>query len=260
VDVRRHNQLAWDAKVRQKDQWTCPVDEETIDQARQGQWQILLTPTRPVPQFWLGDVTGLTILCLASGGGQQAPILAAVGANVTVLDNSPLQLKQDRRVAQTHRLSLKLIEGDMTDLSMFDKETFDLIIHPLSNCFVPDVRPVWSETFRIVRPGGTLLSGFCNPVRYIFDYEFERRGELKVRHSLPYSDLTSLSEVERKQLIADGQPLEFGHTLEDQIGGQLDAGFLLTGFFEDRYGSERNDPISNVMATFVATRVIKPKL
>lgn len=221
--------------------------------------EILVTPTRPVPRTWLGDVRGLKALCLASGGGQQAPILAAAGASVTVLDNSPLQLEQDHRVAETHRLSLRLIEGDMADLSRFDTETFDLIIHPVSNCFVPDIRPVWSEAFRILRHGGTLLSGFCNPVRYVFDRDYEQKGELRVRYALPYSDLSSLEDEERKQLIVSGQPLEFGHTLEDQIGGQLDAGFLLSGFFEDRYRSEENDPLSKFMATFIATRAIKPK-
>jgi hypothetical protein len=51
---------------------------------------------------------------------------------------------------------------------------------------------------------------------------------------------------------------EFSHTLEDQIGGQLDVGFVLTGFFEDSYGQEVNDALTNYMPTFIATRAIKP--
>ena len=84
-------------------------------------------------------------------------------------------------------------------------------------------------------------------------------GQLQVRHSLPYSDLTSLSRADQERLILKTmRPLEFGHTLADQIGGQLDAGFLVSGFYEDRYGPSDQDPLSRHMDTFVATRSVKP--
>jgi len=203
-------------------------------------------------------MAGLEVLCLASGGGQQAPILAAAGARVTVLDNSPKQLAQDRTVAERHLLALTTIEGDMRDLSVFADGSFDLVFHPVSNCFVPQVRPVWSEAYRVLRQGGVLLAGFNNPVRYIFDEALYEEGELRVRHPLPYSDLTHLSEAERRALRTErGEPLDFGHTLEDQIGGQLDVGFVLTGFYEDRYAAEAEDRLSDYMATFIATRAVK---
>ncbi len=107
----------------------------------------------------------MDILCLASGGGQQAPILAAAGANVTVFDNSPAQLRQDALVAQREGLPLRTVQGDMRDLSAFGDDSFDLIFHPVSNIFVPEVRPVWRECYRVVRPGGVLLMGTLNPIR-----------------------------------------------------------------------------------------------
>ncbi len=67
-----------------------------------------------------------------------------------------------------------------------------------------------------------------------------------------------MSEGERQRYIEKGEPLEFGHTLEDQIGGQLDAGFVLTGFYEDVYSKEVNDALSNYMPIFIATRAIRP--
>ncbi len=96
MDVRSYNQHAWDRQVEQGNRWTVPVSPAVIAAARTGEWQIVLTPTRPVPRDWFPALAGLDVLCLASGGGQQAPILAAAGANVTVLDNSPRQLGQDR--------------------------------------------------------------------------------------------------------------------------------------------------------------------
>jgi len=197
----------------------------------------------------------LDVLCLASGGGQQGPILAAAGANVTVFDNSPRQLAQDRFVAERDSLELATIEGDMADLLMFPDESFGLIVHPVSNLFVPDVRPVWAEAFRVLRPGGALLAGFANPVIYLFDDELAERGTLQVKHSLPYSDLLSLSEEERQRYMDEGWPLEFGHTLEDQIGGQLEAGFVITGFYEDVHPGT---PLANYAPSFIATRALKP--
>jgi len=255
TDIRRYNAMAWDKAVERASRWTQPVSPEEIAAARAGAWSIVLTPTVPVPRAWFPRLDGAAVLCLASGGGQQAPILAAAGARVTVFDNSPQQLAQDRYVARRDTLDLVTVEGDMRDLSVFADGTFDLIVHPVSNVFVPDVRPVWREAFRVLRPGGALLAGFCNPVLYIFDQERLDEGELVVRHKIPYSDLTSLSDAERARYVDDMQPMEFGHTLEDQIGGQIDAGFLLAGFYEDIWpGTLLND----YLPTYIATRALKP--
>jgi SAM-dependent methyltransferase len=203
-------------------------------------------------------LAGLDVLCLASGGGQQGPILAAAGAKVTVLDNSPQQLDRDKSTAQRNGLALNTVEGDMAKLSMFESDKFDLIVHPVSNCFVPDVRPVWREAFRVLRPGGALLAGFVNPVQYVFDLDLYEKGELRICYSLPYSDLTSLTDERRQRRIDANEALEFGHTLEDQIGGQMEVGFVLKGFYEDRNGAWDNDLLSQYMPTFIATRAEKP--
>ena len=258
MDIRKHNRLAWDKEVERGNKWTVPVSEAVIDAAKQGQWKIILTPSKPVPRAWFPDLKGLDVLCLASGGGQQGPILAAVGAKVTVLDNSQKQLEQDRLVAERHALDITTVEGDMADLSMFSEHSFDLIIHPVSNCFVPDVRPVWVEAFRVLRSGGSLLSGFNNPARYLFDWELYEQGILQVKHALPYSDAVRLSEEEKRQCLEGGEFLEFSHTLEDQIGGQIDAGFLIAGLYEDADREEDNDALSKYMPVYVVTRAVKP--
>jgi len=255
MDIRDYNRAAWDKQVEGGNIWTLPVSSDVIADARHGRWEVLLTETKPVPREWFPDLKGLDVLCLASGGGQQAPILAAVGARVTVFDNSPKQLEQDRFVALRDSLELITIEGDMADLSAFDDESFDLIFHPCSNLFVADVRAVWKEAFRILRGGGSLLDGFLNPVLFLFDHRLTEQGVLQVRHKLPYSDLSSLTKEECRQFIEKGVPLEFSHTLEDQIGGQISAGFLIEGFYEDRH---RTHPAAQFTPTYIATRSIKP--
>jgi SAM-dependent methyltransferase len=251
MGVRDYNREAWDREVERGNEWTVPVDPDVIEAARQGRWEILLTETKPVPKDWFPDLQGANVLCLASGGRQQAPVLAAAGANVTVLDNSPGQLAQDRLVAEREGLDLRTVEGDMADLSLFAGESF----HPVSNLFAPEVRPVWVEAFRVLRRGGYLLAGFLNPAVYIFDLELvDSSGELRVRYALPYADATSKSEEDVARQIERGEPLEFSHTLEDQIGGQIEAGFAIVGFYEDHH---RDDPIAARMPTYIATRAIK---
>lgn len=257
MDIRAYNRKAWDQNVEQGEEWTVPVGAAVIQAARSGDWKIVLTPSRPIPNTWFPpDLHGLKILCLASGGGQQGPVLAAAGASVIVLDNSPKQLGQDRLVAQREGLQLQTVEGDMRDLSVFADEEFDLVINPVSNLFVPEVLPVWQEAYRVLRPGGALLAGFMNPVFYIFDRELlDEQGSLQVKYALPYSDLTSLKPAQLKKIMDAGWPLEFGHTLEDQIGGQLQAGFVITGMYEDR---DVRSALDDFLPVYIATRAVKP--
>ena len=254
--ILAYNRHAWDRQVERGNRWTVPVGPEEVARARRGDWSLVLTPTRAVPSDWFPPLPGLDVLCLAGGGGQQGPILAAAGANVTVFDNSPGQLTRDRLVADREGLTIETIQGDMADLSVFPESRFDLIFHPCSNAFVPDVLPVWREASRVLRPGGTLLAGFTNPVAYLFDEAALERGELRVAYTIPYSDLTSLAEEERRRFAERDEPLAFGHTLGDQIGGQLAAGLALTGSYED---IDPESVLGRHIPSYVATRAVKPR-
>ena len=258
MDIVAYNRAAWDREVENGNPWTVPVGAEAIAAARLGEWSVLLTPTRPVPRWWFPEMRGADVLCLASGGGQQGPIFAAVGASVTVLDNSPRQLAQDRAVAEREGLTIRTVQGQMADLSTFPNDSFDLVFHPVSNVFAPAVRPVWREAHRVLRSGGVLLAGFMNPDVYLFDPDLaEEQGLLEVRYTLPYCDLEDASPEVRRRYIENGEPLEFSHSLEDQIGGQTDAGFLIAGLYEDRRPPEANDVMSRHMPVCIATRAVK---
>src|SRR4051812_43488105 len=195
MDIVNYNKKAWDNYVDKKDRWTIPVSEQELENAKKGCWNIALTPTKPVPHNWFPDLKGLKILGLASGGGQQGPILATLGADVTIFDNSEKQLLQDKTLSDRLGLGIKTVQGDMSDLSVFQDNTFDLIFNPCSILFVDNVLPVWKECFRVVKPNGILLTGLINPISFQLDEE-----DLNLIYKKSFSDLHSLSTEKLKKL------------------------------------------------------------
>ena len=249
----KDNEKIWDERSANGDQWSLPVSKEETDKARCGDWKIVLTPSKPIPREWFPeDMNGKKILCLASGGGQQGPILAATGADVTVFDNSTGQLRKDILVAERDGLTIKTVQGNMQDLSMFESDSFDLIVHPWSNNYIDDVIPVWKECYRVLKKGGALLAGFGSPLEFIFDLEKFDKGELVLKHSIPYADMDHMDDPKVREIV-ESEGYCWGHTLEDQIQGQIAQGFVIAGFYEDYGCSMFND----YMKTSMATRAIK---
>ncbi len=251
MDLIKYNQNAWNGYVDKNDRWTIPVTEQEITNARNGEWDIVLTPKKPVPHNWFPNLKGLKVLGLACGGGQQGPILAALGADVTIFDNSDKQLQQDQTISEKFDLNIKTIQGDMRDLSVFADASFDLIFNPCSILFVDNVLPVWNSCYRVLKPNGILMTGLMNPLALQLDEE-----NMKIIYKQPYSDIHSLPKAKLEALKKDQEPLIFGHSLNDQIGGQLAVGFHLTHIFEDYWDVDNN--INDYFPAFMATRAVKP--
>jgi SAM-dependent methyltransferase len=230
-------------------EWGIPIDHETYVKATKGEWDVLLTPTKFVPHAWFADLKGKKVLGLASGGGQQMPIFAALGAKCTVLDYSPLQLESERMVAQREGYSIEIIRADMTKPLPFADETFDLIFHPVSNCYVEEVKPIYKECFRILKHGGVFLAGLENGINYLVNED-----ETMIVNTMPFNPLKN--EQQHKQLEEDDCGMQFSHTIEEQIGGQLEAGFILTHLYDDTNVEGRLHEMG--IETYIATRAIKP--
>ncbi len=243
------NAATIDRWVEEGWEWGVPISHEAYLDALDGRWELYLTPTKPLPRDWLGDVEGKRVLGLAAGGGQQMPILAALGAECTVLDYSRRQLESEALVSRREGYEIRIVRADMTKPLPFADGAFDLILHPVSNCYVAEVEPIWRECFRVLAPGGVLLAGLDNGMNFLFDEK-----ETTLTYSLPFDPLRD--EGLRRELEASGDGMQFSHTAEEQIGGQLAAGFLLTGIYEDYNGS--GNLHDHRVPTFWATRAVKP--
>ena len=229
-------------------EWGVPIDRETFARAKKGEWDVLLTPTKSVPHAWFGELRGRKVLGLAAGGGQQMPIFAALGAECTVLDYSPRQLESERLVSEREGYAIEIVRADMTKPLPFADGSFELIFHPVSNCYVREVEPIWRECFRVLRPGGVLLAGMDHYVNYIVNDD-----ETEIVNALPFDPLTNAEQ--RRQLEETDSGMQFSHTLTEQLGGQLAAGFTLTDLYEDTNGEGRLHEMH--IPTFIATRAVK---
>lgn len=178
------------------------------------------------------------------------PIFTALGAECTVLDYSQEQLNKEKLVAQREGYHITMVRADMTKPLPFADGSFDLIFHPVSNCYVREVRPIWKECFRVLKKGGILLAGFDNGFNYLFTGD----DETTIHYALPFDPLQNQEQY--KDCVEHDDGFQFSHTIEEQIGGQLEAGFLLQGIYQDTNGTgflhEMNVP------TFYATKAIKP--
>lgn len=237
-----------DRWVEQGWQWGIPIDSPTYRSALLGEWSLLLTPTKPVPRTWFPPLEGVRVLGLASGGGQQMPIFAARGALCTLLEYSQRQIQSDRMVAEREGYDLEVVHADMSKPLPFDDGRFDLIFHPVSNCYIEEVEPLWRECHRILRPGGLLMAGLDNGVNFIVSTD-----ERTIIHRLPFNPVKDPALL--RVLEEEDSGIQFSHTLEEQIRGQIKAGFHLVDLYEDTNGSGYLHEMG--VPTFWATLAVK---
>jgi SAM-dependent methyltransferase len=210
-----HNKAAWDRLAQTQDRLAKPARD--VD---------FVNPLKSVDgPGWLGDsIAGKRTLCLAAGGGRQGPIYAAAGGIVTVVDISPAMLELDRKVAAERKLKLKTVEASMDDLSMLADASFDIVIHPVSTCYVPDIGLVFAEVARVLVGGGIYISQHKQPVSLQADAQ-SKSGEYKIRHA--YYSKAPLPQSPTPNLVREQGTMEYVHRWEEILGGMCRASMVI---------------------------------
>ena len=237
------------------------ITPEDFAKAKKGNWSA--SDYFIVPKKWFlpyidlshSRFDGTKILGLASGGGQQMPVLVASGAYCTVMDYSDAQLMREKAVSEREGYAINIVRGDITKRFPFDNNSFDIIYHAVANHFIEDIHPVWKECYRVLKPGGVLIAEMMSPVCYLFDPE-DDATDLVVANKLPHNPLKDRELYEKIMSWGDDEGLEFSHSLEEQIGGQLKAGFMLTDIKESEI---EGSILSKYYPEFLSTRAVKPK-
>ena len=244
LEYVRKNRETIDGWCKEGWKWSVPISHQEFTQAKSGDCRLYVTPTKPVPSGWLMSIKGANVLGLAAGGGQQGPLLTALGAKVTIMDFSQEQLSRERQVQRREGYEIRIVESDMTKRFPFEDREFDFILHPVSNVYVKEVLPVWKECNRVLKLGGYLIAGLDNGINYIVD-----ENEEKIVSSLPFDPLAN--ESHRHACMKENAGYQFSHGIEEQIGGQLKCGFTLLDVYADTNGEGRLDKMG--IPTFCAT-------
>lgn len=229
------NARAWNRLAREGSALATPAPDDAFDDPRR--W---LGGGGPRGQAWIPPrLDGLRVLCLAAGGGRHAPVYAAAGAEVTVVDLSAAMLELDRRVADERRLSIMTIQASMDDLSSLASAAFDLVIHPVSTCYLPEVEPVFREVGRVTRTGGLYVSQHKSPSSLQSTLKPGASGRYEIAHpSRPSGPLPA----EAPCPLREAGTMEFVHTLTAIIGGMCRAGFTVEDCFEPDHERSAADP------------------
>jgi SAM-dependent methyltransferase len=214
------NAKAWDALARDAVPLATPARDDELQQ-----------PLATVdPAGWLGgDIQGRRVLCLAAGGGRHSALYAAAGACVTVVDISGEMLSLDRAVAAERGYDVRLVQTSMNELSMFPAGEFDLVIHPVSTCYVADVAPVFAAVARVTRSGGLYVSQHKSPISLQASLRTDAAGKYTMDE--PYYRTGPLPSAEPSRLRERGT-VEFIHRWEELIGGICRAGFVIEDLLE----------------------------
>jgi len=212
--THEHNRRAWDQRVRSGRTFARPIDDEQFREALAGV-----------------DLRGRKLLCLAAGGGRQSVIYAASGAEVTVVDISGAMLELDREAAAARGLNVRTVEASMDHLPMLRDGEFDVVLQPVSTCYVPNVRATYREVARVTRAGGLYISQHKQPASLQADVQPSPRGYELIE---PYYRDGPLPPVSGSRHREEGT-LEFLHRWEELIGQMCRAGFVIEDLFEPRH-------------------------
>ena len=228
-EIARYNRERWNALAEAHALFTRPALNLDASSARQ----------KLDPEGWFGEIAGKHVLCLASGGGQQSAAFALIGAEVTVFDLSEAQLQRDREVAAHYHVSIETVQGDMRDLSYFVEDTFDIVWHPYSLNFVPDVHVVFREVARVLQRNGVYHLHCANPFfTGLVPQDWNGHGYV-LKH--PYIDGAEVIYADQNWVYPDSKrpdkqipsPHEYRHTLSTLINGLLEQGFVIRHFLDN---------------------------
>ncbi len=230
-----HNRRAWDRLAAAGVPLTRPAADRAFADPR-----LWLGSAGSDDRAWLpARLDGLDVLCLAAGGGKHGPLYAAAGARVTVVDLSPAMLALDRAVARERRIDLEIIEGSMDDLSMLAPSRFDLVVHPVSTCYLPVVAEVFREVARVTKPGGTYVSQHKSPTSLqatLFPGaagRYELAQPQTIPGPLPPASPSRLREAGTREYV---------HSLAAILGGICRAGFVIEDVAEPDHARAGAEP------------------
>jgi ubiquinone/menaquinone biosynthesis C-methylase UbiE len=134
----------------------------------------------PVLIDLLGEVHGQVVLSLACGQGQDARLLASLGAKVTGIDVSTEMLRYASEHETASPSGITYVHGDAQDLSGFGDASFDGVLCHMALMDIPELAPTIQSVARVARAGGWFVFSIVHPayhphVEILSDYLLDHR-------------------------------------------------------------------------------------
>lgn len=177
---------------------------------------------RPACLSLLGEVAGCRVLDAACGPGLYAEALAAHGAQVIGLDQSPRMIELSRRRVPSGEFRVHDLAAPIDWLA---DESVDLVLFALALEYVDDQTSMLRELRRVLRPDGALVLSRQHPT-----------GDW-LRHGGSYFDVRVIEEVWSKGWHVRYWLAPLERTCEELH----DAGFLIERLLEPRPTNEAAD-------------------
>ena len=230
LSVNDHNRDAWDELARQQIPLARPAGEKEFAKP-----QFIINPFG-----WVDfEVRGRRVLCLAAGGGKHSLLFAAAGAETTVVDLSPQMLELDRKLAAERGLKINVVEASMDKLGALSEAHFDLVVQPVSTCYVPELVPVYREVARVTAPGGLYICQHKQPGNLQASLRISSIGYTLLE---PYYRSGPLPPVPAGSALRESGTLEFLHRWDELLGGLCRAGFVIEDTFEPKHADAAAAP------------------
>lgn len=183
---------------------------------------------------WLAEIwrPGMKLLCLGAGGGRQGPLHAIAGADVTVVDISRRQLEHDRIAAARLGLTLSLVQASADQLIGIQDSTFDVVVQPVSACYLKNIRSMYAEIHRVLKSGGVYLVQHKQPLSLLL--KGTEAGDLRLESPFIEGQSLPVIGVKERHQFPTREPgtIEYTHSLQSLIGDLCAAGFAITHFSE----------------------------
>ncbi|MCY2975681.1 MAG: class I SAM-dependent methyltransferase [Planctomycetota bacterium] len=227
--AREKNRIAWDAMnaderfVRTDD---FPTDRQQAIES--------LDPWLRTEFDFAQSLEPKHVLCLAAGGGTHGPLLAMAGAMVTVVDLSAKQLQIDQAVANQLGVSLKTIQASIDNLSLLATKSFDIVIQPVSMCYISDITRVYQEVARVLRAQGLYIAQHKQTAAMQADIHWREGFGYVI--AKPIEDGQIAPEVSDRSAFREQGTTEYIHSMGTLLGGLCQSGFVIEDFSEPLRG------------------------
>ncbi len=214
-DIHEANRKWWDAS---SPDWK-KLDENTWKTCKENSSFTLDSRMQDIVDEFIGDPEDKKTCVISSGDNFAAFTLSGMGMKVTSTDISELRLNIARERATELGLDIDFFQCDSSDLYPVHDAEYDLVIStPGTYVWISDLAQVYSEVYRVLKPGGYFIFHEIHP----FTRPWKDQPEFEIDH--PYFQTGAFTD---KNPEGTTTLYNFFWMMSDFINALADSGLII---------------------------------